>query len=74
MASPKPEACLPPRLHWFSRQVYDLYRSGEMNTAEFRRWFHMPNSDYLAYTECIVEAVAAAAPVLPVLPPGPRKT
>ena len=40
-------ACLPPRLHSFSRKVLDIYLDGRMETAEFRRWFHMPNSDYL---------------------------
>jgi hypothetical protein len=28
-----------------------------MATAEFMRWFHMPNSDYLSVTECIMAAV-----------------
>jgi hypothetical protein len=37
------EACLPPRLHSFSRMVLNLYLDGRMETAEFRRWFHMPN-------------------------------
>jgi hypothetical protein len=28
-----------------------------MTTAEFRRWFHMPNSDYLPLSDCIAQKV-----------------
>jgi hypothetical protein len=51
------EACLPARLHTFSRNVLDLYLAGAMPTAEFRRWFHMPNSDYLMLGDCIAQLV-----------------
>ena len=51
------EACLPPRLHSFSRQVLEIYLHGHMTTAEFRRWFHMPNSDYLPLSDCIAQKV-----------------
>jgi hypothetical protein len=51
------EACLPARLHTFSRQVLDLYLTGAMPTSEFRRWFHMPNSDYLMLGDCIAQLV-----------------
>jgi hypothetical protein len=51
------EACLPARLHTFSRQVLDLYLAGAMPTSEFRRWFHMPNSDYLMLGDCIAQLV-----------------
>jgi hypothetical protein len=51
------EACLPPRLHTFSRQVLEIYLMGHMTTAEFRRWFHMPNSDYLMLGDCIAQKV-----------------
>lgn len=51
------EACLPPKLHTFSRQVLEIYLHGHMTTAEFRRWFHMPNSDYLMLGDCIAQMV-----------------
>ena len=57
MDRPAIEACLPPRLHPFSRMVLDSYLDGRMETAEFRRWFHMPNSDYLMPGDCIAQLV-----------------
>lgn len=53
----KINACLPGRLHSFSRQVLDLYLEGHLPTSEFRRWFHMPNSDYLPASDCIAQLV-----------------
>ncbi|MGE3830992.1 MAG: hypothetical protein AB7F76_08380 [Parvibaculaceae bacterium] len=51
------EMCLPAHLHSFSREVLDLYLAGAMPTSEFRRWFHMPNSDYLMLGDCIAQIV-----------------
>lgn len=34
--------------------------AGELTTAEFLRWFHMPNSAYLPVAECILAVVAGA--------------
>jgi hypothetical protein len=51
------EACLPAKLHGFSRIVLDHYLEGRMTTAEFRRWFHMPNSEYLMLGDCIAQIV-----------------
>jgi hypothetical protein len=51
------ESCLPPSLHNFSRQVLEIYLHGHMTTQEFRRWFHMPNSDYLMLGDCIAQKV-----------------
>ncbi|MCB1377661.1 MAG: hypothetical protein KDK89_04735 [Alphaproteobacteria bacterium] len=50
-------ACIPARLHAFSRLVLDLYLAGRMPTSEFRRWFHMPNSDYLPLSDRIAQIV-----------------
>jgi hypothetical protein len=47
-------ACLPDQVHWFSQLVLDYYLSGVISSGEFLRWFHMPNSDYIAVSECIV--------------------
>ena len=49
--------CLPERLHPVSRLFLNAYLKGEMTTAEFQRWFHMPDSDYLDVGECIVRVV-----------------
>ena len=49
--------CLPPNLHSFSRRVLELYLAGSLTTEEFRRWFHMPNSDYLMMGDCIAQLV-----------------
>lgn len=52
--------CLPTPLHPFSRVVLDMYLAGAMPTSEFRRWFHMPNSDYLRASDCIAQIVDPA--------------
>ena len=54
------KACLPPRLHPFSQLVLDHYLDDQMPTSEFRRWFHMPNSDYLPVSDCIAQVVDPA--------------
>lgn len=48
-------SCMPDHLHWFSQQILDYYVGGRISTGEFLRWFHMPNSDYLTSSECIVQ-------------------
>jgi hypothetical protein len=53
-------ACLPERLHPVSRQFLDLWLSGELSTSEFIRWFHMPNSDYLETTQCLLRHLAGS--------------
>lgn len=53
----KVTACLPVHLHSFSRAVLDHYLAGRLPTSEFRRWFHMPNSDYLPASDCIARLV-----------------
>jgi hypothetical protein len=49
------QACLPTRLHSFSRLVLDSYFEGRMSTDEFRRWFSMPNSDYIRVSDCVAQ-------------------
>ena len=51
------KACLPSQLHPFSQLVLDNYLDNRMPTSEFRRWFHMPNSDYLPVSDCIAQLV-----------------
>jgi len=54
-------ACLPERLHPVSRMFLDAWLVGTIGTPTFRRFFHMPNSDYLEVSECLV-AVREAIP------------
>jgi hypothetical protein len=49
--------CLPDHIHPFSRMVLDHYLNGTLSTEDFRRWFHMPNSDYLMLGDCIAQIV-----------------
>lgn len=53
-------ACLPDRLHPVSQMFLERWLSGDMTTAEFLRWFHMPNSSYLSVAECVLAVVAGA--------------
>lgn len=52
--------CLPDHLHPVSRMFLEHWLSGELSTAEFLRWFHMPNSTYLSVAECVLAVVAGA--------------
>lgn len=56
--------CLPERLHPVSKMFLEAWLNGEMSTAQFLRWFHMPNSDYLDVAQCILAAVANGPPGL----------
>jgi len=49
--------CMSGDYHWFSLQILDYYLSGTINTGDFLRWFHMPNSDYLPVSECIASTL-----------------
>lgn len=51
--------CLPDQLHPVSRDFLDAWLAGDMSTAMFLRFFHLPNSDYLDVGRCILAAVAA---------------
>ncbi len=49
-------ACkLPPKLHPVSELFLDRYLDGAMTTAEFLRFFSLPNSDYIRLAKCIVD-------------------
>jgi hypothetical protein len=54
MTGPEMAVCMPDHIHWFSQLILDYYLTGKISTQEFMRWFHMPNSDYLTISECIV--------------------
>jgi hypothetical protein len=52
--------CLPEPLHPVSRMFLEHWLAGDLATAEFLRWFHMPNSAYLSVAECVLAVVAGA--------------
>ncbi len=52
--------CLPDRLHPVSQMFLERWLSGDMTTAEFLRWFHMPNSSYLSVAECLLAVIGGA--------------
>ncbi|MGF1628163.1 MAG: hypothetical protein ACFCUT_01700 [Kiloniellaceae bacterium] len=52
--------CLPDHLHPVSRMFLEHWLAGDLATAEFLRWFHMPNSAYLTVAECVLAVVAGA--------------
>lgn len=54
------QACLPKDLHPVSQTFLEAWLAGDMPTAEFLRWFHMPNSDYLSVAQCLLAAVSGA--------------
>ncbi len=49
--------CLAGDYHWFSMQMLDYYLAGAINTGDFLRWFHMPDSGYLQTSECIASTL-----------------
>ncbi len=53
---PQMRACLPARLHPVSGMFLKAWMMGRIATPTFRRFFHMPNSDYLKVSECLVAA------------------
>lgn len=54
-------ACLPTKLHPVSMQILDLFLDGRLPLEEFRRLFSLPNSDYLAVTDCVLKALDVGA-------------
>ncbi len=52
--------CLPEHLHPVSQMFLEHWLAGDLATAEFLRWFHMPNSAYLPVADCIMAVVAGA--------------
>jgi hypothetical protein len=49
------DCALPRRMNSASRIFLENYVGGDISIAEFRRWFSMPNSEYLALTTCLQE-------------------
>lgn len=51
---------LPPKLHPASELFLDRFLDGAMTTADFLRFFSLPNSDYIPLARCIVDWIAPA--------------
>jgi hypothetical protein len=50
-------SCLSGEYHWYSMRILALYLDHTINTGDFLRWFHMPNSSYLPTSECIANVL-----------------
>ena len=51
--------CLPGQLHPVSEVFLKAWLAGEISTANFRRFFHLPDSDYLDVAQCILTVTGA---------------
>jgi hypothetical protein len=58
---PRLAACLPKRLHPVSRMFLEAWLTGSISTPIFRRFFHLPNSDYLRVSDCLIATAARIA-------------
>ena len=58
---PMVAACLPIDLHPVSRMILEAFLAGRITERDFRWGFHLPNSDYLPVTECVLRALLANA-------------
>ncbi len=54
----------PERLHPISQQFLDYFIEGRMATADFLRFFSLPNSDYIALGACFVKLFIQGSPTI----------
>lgn len=47
----------PERLHPVSQMFFDRFVDGLMTTAEFMRYFSLPNSDYIQLGQCFMQVM-----------------
>jgi hypothetical protein len=52
----------PLRLHPVSELIMNYYNEGRISTAEFLRYFSLPNSDYIELAACYVSMVTGLVP------------
>jgi hypothetical protein len=50
-------SCMNGEYHWYSQHILELYLDHTINTGDFLRWFHMPNSSYIPTSECIAASL-----------------
>jgi len=55
-------SCLPDRLHPVSAKILAAFLDGRLTEADFLWGFHLPNSDYLIVSECIIAKLQDATP------------
>ena len=56
---------LPNNLHPFSERVLDMFQNGLVSEGTFRFYFHMWNSTYYTFTECVLDSIESATVTLP---------
>jgi hypothetical protein len=54
--------CLPDRLHPVSAKILAAFLEGRLTESDFLWGFHLPNSDYLTVSECIVASLHNETP------------
>lgn len=54
----------PERLHPVSQQLLDSFIEGRMTTADFLRFFSLPDSDYIPLGACFVKLLSGSVPLL----------
>ena len=54
---------LPNNLHPLSERVLDLFQNGLVSEHTFRFYFHMWDSTYYSFTECILDSVETATAI-----------
>ncbi|GMQ76689.1 MAG: hypothetical protein BMS9Abin01_1977 [Gammaproteobacteria bacterium] len=47
----------PDRLHPASQLFFERFVDGFMTTADFMRFFSLPNSDYIALAQCFMQVM-----------------
>ena len=52
----------PLRLHPVSELIMNYYNDGRIGTAEFLRYFSLPNSDYIELAACYVTMILGTPP------------
>lgn len=55
-------SCLPDRLHPVSAKILAAFLDGRLTESDFLWGFHLPNSDYLTVSECIIAVLHDVTP------------
>jgi hypothetical protein len=55
-------SCLPDRLHPVSAKILAAFLDGRLTESDFLWGFHLPNSDYLTVSACIIAILHDVTP------------
>ena len=55
-------SCLPDRLHPVSAKILAAFLDGRLTEMDFLWAFHLPNSDYLAVSACVIASLHNETP------------